>query len=293
MQEYQKQPCIVCGEPFAADDDIVTCPECGTPYHRTCWQKEGQCINLTLHQSGESWMAQRKREIDAERAAARRAEEAEEAAARARGEGPQTFEGGIYDGVRLNSEDPCLGMDPEERLADATIRETAEFIGTNRFYYLPMFRLMKRTGKKISFNFLSLLFPHIYFANRKMWGLALVSLILRVLLDVPAAIKWMADSFENGISWVDTTTTGFQAVNTACTVLYFVFALLWGLGANYFYYRFTQRKIDGIRKTAGSGEQLYPLLKDAGGTSLANVLLILLLQFAFSFALAFCLLVLR
>ena len=293
MQEYQKQPCIVCGKPFTENDDIVTCPECGTPYHRACWQQAGQCTNLTLHQSGESWMSQRKREIEAERAAARRAEEAEQAAARERGEAPQTFDAGIYDGVRLESDDPCLGMDPEERLADATIRETAEFVGTNRFYYLPMFRLMKRTGKKLSFNFLSLIFPHIYFANRKMWGLALVSLIVRMVLDVPAAVKMMADSFEISVSWMDTTTAGFQTLNTVCTILYVVFALLLGLGANYFYYRFTQRKIGGIRKTAGSGEQIYPLLKDAGGTSLMNVLLIILLQFAFSFALTFCLLMLR
>ena len=293
MQEYQKQPCIVCGKLFTEEDDIVTCPECGTPYHRACWQQEGQCINLTLHQSGESWMTQRKREIDAERAASRRAEEAAQAAERERNGEPQTFEDGIYDGVRLNTEDPCLGMDPEERLADATIRETAEFVGTNRFYYLPMFRLMKRTGKKLSFNFLSLIFPHIYFANRKMWGLALVSLILRVLLDVPSAIKVMNDSFEIAIPWADISTVGFQAVSKLCSVLYFAFALLWGLGANYFYYRFTQRKIDGLLKTAGSQEELYAKLKTAGGTSIINVLLILIQQLGISFALTFVLMFVR
>ncbi len=293
MQEYQKQPCIVCGELFNKDADIVTCPECGTPYHRACWQKEGQCINLQLHQSGESWMVQRKRELDAERAAARRAEEAEQAAARERGEGPQTFDAGIYDGVRLDSDDPCLGMDPEEQLGNATIRETAEFVGTNRFYYLPMFRLMKRTGKKLSFNFLSLLFPHIYFANRKMWGLALTSLIVRVLLDVPSAIKMMNDSFQITVPWANIETAGFQTVSKLCTVLYVVFALLWGLGANYFYYRFTQRKINGLRKTAGSKEELYAKLKSEGGTSLTNVVLIILQQLCFSFALAFVLMYVR
>lgn len=293
MQEYQKQPCIVCGKLFTQEDDIVTCPECGTPYHRECWQKEGQCVNLKLHQSGESWMVQRKRELDAERAAERRAEEAEQAAARERGEAPKTFDAEIYDGIRPTSDDPYLGMDPEEKLGDATIRETAEFVGTNRLYYLPIFRLMKRTGKKISFNFLSLLFPHIYFANRKMWGLALTSLIVRVLLDVPSAITMMNDSFDITVPWADISTAGFQIANRVCTVLYFAFALLWGLGANYFYYRFTQRKIVGLRKTAGSQQELYAKLKSEGGTSLTNVLLIILQQFCFSFALAFVLMYVR
>ena len=156
-----------------------------------------------------------------------------------------------------------------------------------------MFRLMKRTGKKLSVNFLSLLFPHIYFASRKMWGLALTSLIIRVLLDVPTAIKMLDQTYEISIPWADVSTAAFQTVSSLCNVLYIVFALLWGLGANYFYYRYTQRKIGGIRKTAGSSEQLYPLLKNAGGTSIGNVLLIVLLQFCISFTVAFLLVFLR
>lgn len=295
MQEYQKQPCIVCGELFGADDDIVTCPECGTPYHRACWQKEGHCVNLTLHQSGESWMNQRKKALDAERAAERRAEEAEQAAARERGEGT-AFNNSMYDGVRLDSDDPCLGMDPEEQLDGATIRETAEFVGSNRFYFLPMFRLMKRTGKKMSINFLSMIFPHLFFANRKMWGMALISLFTRILLDIPSAIKMMNDRFQIEIPWADTETQFFQILNSTCTALFIVLAVFWGLGANYFYYRFTQRKIRGIRKTMPEPvpkEKLYPELRSAGGTSLLNILLILVIQFSVSFTVTSMLMFLR
>ena len=293
MQEYQKQPCIVCGKPFTAEDDIVSCPECGTPYHRACWQQEGQCINQQLHRSGESWIAQRKREIEAEKAADRRAEEAEHAAARERGEAPEGFSNSMYDGVRLDSEDPCLGMDPDETLGSATIRETAEFIGTNRFYYLPMFRLMKRTGKKISFNFLSLLFPHLYFANRKMWGLALLSMFIRVMLGFPSMIELFSETYDILIPWADISTQTFQIVSQACRILLIAFTLLWGLGANYFYYRFTQRKTCRIRKTAGTKEELYSRLRREGGTSLANVLLIFLQQLCVEGTLVFIIMVVR
>ena len=37
--------CFSCGEVFKDGDDIVVCPECGTPYHRECYLKEGKCIN--------------------------------------------------------------------------------------------------------------------------------------------------------------------------------------------------------------------------------------------------------
>ena len=39
-------------------DDIVVCPECGTPYHRDCYKKEGRCINDELHSKHMSWKAE-------------------------------------------------------------------------------------------------------------------------------------------------------------------------------------------------------------------------------------------
>ena len=38
MNEYLGCECSVCRKPFAAGDDIVVCPECGTPYHRACYE---------------------------------------------------------------------------------------------------------------------------------------------------------------------------------------------------------------------------------------------------------------
>ena len=55
MADYTGKKCISCGELFSSGDDIVVCPDCGTPYHRACYQKEGQCINTELHESGISW----------------------------------------------------------------------------------------------------------------------------------------------------------------------------------------------------------------------------------------------
>lgn len=55
MVEYKGSKCIVCGEVLKDGDDIVVCPDCGTPYHRACYNKEGKCINIKLHESGKSW----------------------------------------------------------------------------------------------------------------------------------------------------------------------------------------------------------------------------------------------
>ncbi|MBR1725011.1 MAG: hypothetical protein IJ723_08375, partial [Ruminococcus sp.] len=55
LDKYIGEKCIVCGEAFAEHDDIVVCPDCGTPYHRACWQEKGSCINDELHSSQQTW----------------------------------------------------------------------------------------------------------------------------------------------------------------------------------------------------------------------------------------------
>ncbi len=46
---FKNNQCPVCGRTFTDDDDIVVCPECGTPHHRDCWQQLGHCANRARH----------------------------------------------------------------------------------------------------------------------------------------------------------------------------------------------------------------------------------------------------
>ncbi len=41
--------CGICNEDFMDNDDVVVCPECGTPMHRQCYVKEKHCPNESLH----------------------------------------------------------------------------------------------------------------------------------------------------------------------------------------------------------------------------------------------------
>ncbi len=53
MKEYENKCCVCCGKKFTDDDDIVVCPECGTPMHRSCWN--GHCPNEDKHAQGFDW----------------------------------------------------------------------------------------------------------------------------------------------------------------------------------------------------------------------------------------------
>ena len=53
--KYLNSVCDGCGLPLREDDDIVVCPECGTPQHRECYKKENRCVNEHRHSEGFEW----------------------------------------------------------------------------------------------------------------------------------------------------------------------------------------------------------------------------------------------
>ena len=57
--KYTGIPCAACGKKFTAEDDVVVCPECGTPYHRACYKELGHCVNEARHAEGYVWQPPR------------------------------------------------------------------------------------------------------------------------------------------------------------------------------------------------------------------------------------------
>ena len=55
VMRYANVKCAVCGELFTEKDTVVVCPECGTPHHAACWDRENRCANNALHGTGFVW----------------------------------------------------------------------------------------------------------------------------------------------------------------------------------------------------------------------------------------------
>lgn len=52
---YENKPCPACGAHLHESDDVVVCPVCATPQHRSCWMENGRCINEEKHAEGYVW----------------------------------------------------------------------------------------------------------------------------------------------------------------------------------------------------------------------------------------------
>lgn len=55
MSRFDNKLCPVCRKPLTDKSDIVVCPECGTPHHRSCYLALGHCGVEQYHASGFEW----------------------------------------------------------------------------------------------------------------------------------------------------------------------------------------------------------------------------------------------
>lgn len=294
--DYTNELCTKCGKPFRPEDDVVVCPECGSPYHRACWEEAGACVNTALHQSGGSWQAQqeaRSREMQRRECPRCHYKNLPDATfcsgcgmpLQAPGAGNPQDARVEMAGVRIDPEQPLLGLDPDEDLGGATVAEMGDFIGSNQLYYLSLFAAMKRTGKKISFNAMALFFPHIFFVNRKMWLWTVISLVVQFVLGIPAALYTLGqmEGFSLIANLFHTKSLFFQLLVSGCSLLDLGFSVLMCLFANYLYRQHAVKKITKLRARNYPQSQYREAVKRAGGTCLplaiAFVLIWIIMQF--------------
>lgn len=317
MFDYTGYECKACGNKFGQDDDIVVCPECGTPYHRECYLKNGKCVNVELHEKKTSWKSSIQTKAEGELKCRRCANTLrsdqlycdrcgaptdyllksglQEQSDRMSENGDQNIYGsngqdsGIdrsFNPYLINFSDPLCGFNPEEDCGDGlTMRDIGNFVKTNTHYYLPKFKLMKTGRFKLSLNIPAMFFPEIYFANRKMVLAAALVLILRTVVELPAAavsmqmmlgdertLQMFLQTFPALTGYVEQfmslnlNTDLFNMLYNFSNVINWVMIFVFGSLSNYFYYRFTisrAAKIKSVSPSLGCAERL----RESGGTS--------------------------
>jgi predicted nucleic acid-binding Zn-ribbon protein len=275
---YTGESCFYCGLIFKENDDVVVCPECGTPYHRICYKKENRCINDALHESGESW--QRKvveKPVPSD-------EKSEENTSSEESEKVFPMFEGMNDGY------PFTDFKPEQDMGGATLKEVAEFVDSNRLYYVPLFKNMKETGRKISFNLICLFFPYFYFANRKMWLWAIITAFITVLFNLPTILYVIGEQnfplMSTATEFLNSNSGIITSLIDICNSADWLMRVLTCLFGNYMYFRFTVNSIAKYRKSHGTPVKTAYLNK-SGGVQPLNIIIMLLIMVVMVFLLYF------
>ena len=207
--DYIGNKCPVCGKYFHADDDIVVCPECGTPHHRECYEELGHCANLALHSQGYDYSEQNKAD-NAEKAKicprcgkenesdcrfckncgmpldpdkAQRAQTAQNpfgqnpaGAPDGQGQAGSPFFAGFMD--------PLGGVPGDTDLGEGvTAGEAAKYVKQNTPYFIRIFSNIKSFNKS-KFNFAAALFRGGYLLYRKMYKLGALITSIQLLMAI-------------------------------------------------------------------------------------------------------------
>lgn len=269
-----------CGIAFNDPDDVVVCPECGTPYHRDCYQKEGGCINYDLHESGAGWRPEPETAASGSDEPIRCSRCGQENPPDglfcnrcglplhgSTGE-PRPFNdmNGQYHG---NVQDPRArmgGVNPFAQQQDSAIRfdqdsdidgvklgDYARYVGKNQFPFLTSFIRFGKFGGKASLNFGALLFPQFYFFYRKMPLIGVIYMLVSMALSIPTIMVLSLGGYLPSISFVTESfvkSESFTMVFNITSSLLMVTQCVAAIFANYWYYRKARKSIIAIRRQA-------------------------------------------
>ena len=166
--KYSNQKCPVCNNQFAEDDDVVVCPECGTPHHRECYIQNGECANADKHGTNEPIVVEFV-DIEANEDKIPDVESKENET-----ENPQQIVQEVIEEMKGGNGDYMLNG------KHVSFYEAA--IGKNQKFYIPHFMIMDKTKKAVSWNIAGFFVPLAWCLYRKMYKFAVIIFALYVLM---------------------------------------------------------------------------------------------------------------
>ncbi|MEG2931709.1 MAG: RING finger protein [Ruthenibacterium sp.] len=292
MMNFKGCPCSVCGQPFQADDDIVVCPECGAPYHRACYAKEGHCVYTAQHSADFEY--QPPASVGGNRCGNCGAENPQgnlfcENCGAALGERAAVHSSAQSSAQPLRAQPPSKPMgaqsayrpmdtqdNPLQGMFDAAVigreydgissADWSAYIGKSAPYYLYQFSHMDETGRKTSICWSALFFAPFYFAYRKMWGWLAASALGTLIVSIPSFLDMIQ---RLGISLgfaLSNGTLGF--ITIACAVLNWGMSVFFGIFAFYLFRQHGAKKLRALKQRAPEPAAYQMTLARTGGPSM-------------------------
>ena len=293
---YEGCSCPVCKKPFVDTDDIVTCPDCGAPHHRACWQIDKRCFHADTHGTPQQWS----RETHSAHTTEAKTEEnicgfcgaknsiyaefcsrcgrdlaAADWQSATRQYTQQTGKQQPYlSSGSLFQRDDCVS-DTEE-IDGVKAQDLRTFVVRNERYYLPRFRKLYNNRTVVSWNWAAFLLTPYWLWYRKQYLYGSIALLFELLASFCTAFF-----FEH---WnITSTTTAAQLemlfeqnmnnpvfikwwiVVLLCSVVHLLICIFFGMVGNYLYFRVAKKRIQNAKK---SGAHMLDIAQ-LGGTSMA------------------------
>lgn len=202
MPLYENISCPVCNKKFEENDDIVYCPECGTPHHRDCYKAIGHCVNKGLHKSGYNFYDDYKTENNPNEYKSE--PKAEEGAFYTPPSNLSDFKNeenqNEYPPFSQLNQIPVVGSVYErddEKISGESVADFAAAIRTNAARFINLFKEFEYKKRKISWNWGAFFFGSLYLLFRKMFkqGIVFLCAFIAVVFGSAFAIIRLAPKY--------------------------------------------------------------------------------------------------
>ena len=210
--DFLNYKCPVCEQQFKSGDDIVVCPECGTPHHRECYENTGHCFYEDKHSEDFSFDENTEHKTDENPDGTvtcpkcnhinddttfycekcgyplneqdRKNQQANNVNTENNPFGQNNNMPPFGFGGPTIQFDPLAGLKSDDEIADnVKVGEMAKFVGKTTQYYLLVFNRIKKLGSS-KFNFSAFIFSGFYFLYRKMTVIGILASLIFIGLTV-------------------------------------------------------------------------------------------------------------
>ena len=280
--------CDVCNEKFTAESDIVVCPECGTPHHRSCYKELGHCANEEKHSEGFEWKAPEqtfhytdnrcprcqtqnpKDAVFCENCGIALAPQASHTKQMPNSiPVPPNFEEFKQQRQKTSVVPPVLPKALEGEVDGVSYKDMAIYIGQGAPYYIYQFKNLKANIKHFRpFCWPAFFFDGFYYLYRKMWLESIIILFVTGILAAPSLLIMFANAgiISNSVLTqfgnIDTLVT----IGSVLTIAYKIFLGYWAIPR---YQKKVCRDLKRIKATTSSNNEYYQVILKKSGPSKA------------------------
>lgn len=284
MIDYKHSSCQYCKKKFEPSDNIVVCPECGAPYHKECVEKSGKCVYADKHSDGFRFSDPEAEKAEQKAQTARCPicgfENPPEAIYcnrcggsmnRAAGTGAEQNPGfGGFSGQAAGFGMNFQTVDPNEEIAGVKAGDIEKYVGTNGAYFIPRFQdIQNKTKRYPVFNLSALFFEYWYFLYRKMYGIAAISFVISLILNMPSTLYSLSTA---GFVDLNIDTSVLLMLNSVTYVLSILFRAFLSYWANRLYLKKAVKDIKGVKSKGLPRQEYESALVKRGSTSRTSII---------------------
>lgn len=189
MPFYENNECPVCKKRFEQDDDIVVCPECGTPHHRECYNFIGHCVNHGLHKNGYDYYSEHNENTyhqendNIQNDNNQYYSPAEKKSADETNTGKHDLQSQAQSLFGFESSADSIYDNDNQTIDGEKMGDVAATVRTNVARFVSRFKKMEDTNKKTSWNWGAFFFGPYYLLFRKMYKQGILFLCINMAVS--------------------------------------------------------------------------------------------------------------